>query len=169
MPLHPQDLLLQLIWLAQSSRYDTAGKFKGDDEEGLDAIRDEGLTSFANASLLPTLIQYLFLDIITQQTPFFTRPLVTGTAISGFIQPEMNKMLAYLEEEPGDRAFFMDDKDPGRADFMLELPFALILQRKWGNLSEYPKLKRWSEACCARPAWKESLRKGIGYNLASFG
>ncbi len=149
--------------------YDKAKKFQGDGAKN-DWIRDESLSSFANASFGPIESIKLFLDILTSQMPFFLRPLVatfTGAIHRMFVGPEFKNMLTYLQNELGNQEYFMG-KEPGRADFMMEFPLAMIAHRKWADLSEYPGLMGCKERVEGREAWKRSLTKGNGYDLSIF-
>ena len=158
--------------------YDTEGRFKGGDGDGgkktttgNDFIRDESLTSFAGASIGPVMILQLFLDLLTKQMPFFLRPLValgTGALKRAITGPELRNMFGVLEEELGEQDYFMGGSSPGRADFMLEFPVEMSVQRGNLKLDYYPRIKRWRERYQARRAWKRALDKGNGYDMSIF-
>lgn len=151
--------------------YDKQGKFKGDGLDGPnDWIRDESLTSFASSSLGNIMTIQLVLVMAEKHTPFYVRPLIrlmTGAVKSAFTMPEMKKQLEHLNEELGEQDYFMG-KELGRADFMMSWPLDVITQYEWIDLGQYPKVKAWQDRCKARPAWKEGLNKGNGYDLTSF-
>jgi hypothetical protein len=68
----------------------------------------------------------------------------------------------------GNGPYFMG-AEPGRCDIMFEFLLAMISQRKWVDLpKEFPALNAWQQRVYARPAWKQSIEKGNGYNLSSF-
>jgi len=144
--------------------YDTAGKFQSGDW-----VREDSLCSFAGASMGPIGMLKLMLDIAVEQTPYLARPLVrliTGGVDKAFSGPEMRKSCEYLESELKDDYF--TGNEPGRADFALSWPFDMMEQRKWIDVSEFPKLMAWRKRCQERPAWKRGLEKGNGYDLVNF-
>ena len=150
--------------------YDKDKKFQGDGAKN-DWIRDESFSSFAGASFGPIIGIKLFLDLLTSQMPFFLRPLVAMFCAGVhrmFVGPEFKLMLTYLDNELGEQDYFMG-KEPGRADFMMEYPLAMIVHRKWEDLSEYPGLTAWRKRVEGREAWKRSLTKGNGYDFGTFG
>jgi len=146
-------------------KYDTAGKFKGND-----SIRDEELTSFAGASIGPVMMLEMIFDLVVDQSPFFVRWLFAG-AQSGirkvYTGPELDSMFKYLDSQLGEQDYFMGES-PGRADFMVSWPVDFCVQKKYVDLSKYTTLSTWYERCHARAAWKESLNRGNGYKLGGF-
>jgi len=150
--------------------YDTAGKFKGSGKSN-DAIRDEELSSLGGTSIGPMMFQEMFLDILTKQMPFFIRPLVSGLhgyVRKAFLGPELSALFNYLNDQLGEQEYFMGTS-PGRADFLLSWNFDFCTQRGYVDVKKYPNLDRWYTRCHERPAWKASLSKGNGYNLADLG
>jgi len=163
--------------------YDTDNKFKGDGDasKGHDALRDEMFSSFANASIMSLGGIYMFLDILTQQTPFFMRPLpalIRYGATSFFIRPELEKMWRYLDGELEGREYILGSK-LSSADFMMSWPMDFCVQREYLKLDEkdekgvakYGRIKVWRERVLGSAGWKEALAKGGGaenYNLRSY-
>ena len=146
-------------------RYDSAGKFKGDANN--DAIRDEELTSFGSTNLNTNLTMELLFKAMTERSPFFVRPLISGMhgmLRRAFLGPEMKAQFTYLNDQLGEQDYFMGAA-PGRADFMISWPIDMSTQQGFVNLNEYPKLKAWHERCKARDGWKRGIEKGNGYTL----
>jgi glutathione S-transferase len=147
--------------------YDTTGKFRGDPSTGNDEIRDEMLSSFANASLAPIMIIEVLFDKLAEKSPFFIRFLFNGLHSiirKTFTGNEFANMFQYLNDELRDQDYFMG-KSPGRADFMISWPVDYCSQRGYADVTKYPKLSQWHDRVHARNAWRESLNKGNGYKL----
>ncbi|WPG98643.1 Hypothetical protein R9X50_00143600 [Acrodontium crateriforme] len=150
--------------------FDTTDSLKGEGA-GMDALRDDMLTSFANASLaIPTMLD-MFLGSITKMSPFFIRPIFRATHTQVrkmFAGPEFAKMFKWLNGELEGREWFMGSK-PGRADFMLSWEIDFITAAgMFEDFSkpEYSKVKAWHEMVKARPAYQSALQKGNGYQLS---
>lgn len=151
--------------------YDVTDSFKGQGA-GMDALRDDFLTSFANASIAIPAMLDLFLELLVVQSPFFIRPLFRAThnqVRKMFTGPELDKMFRLLNTELEGRDWFMGEK-LGRADFMLSWEVDFCTQRHQIDLSkpEYARVKAWHERCQAREAWKNAIEKGNGYKLGDF-
>lgn len=147
--------------------YDVSKKFQGDPATGNDEIRDETLSSLANASLSLVMIIESIWQVVVAQSPFLVRWLFAAAhkmIHNQFTGPEFVKFFKYLSDELGEQDYFMGSS-PGRADFMLSWPFDMCTQRGYVDLSKYPNLKGWYTRCQNREAWKRSLEKGNGYDL----
>jgi glutathione S-transferase len=142
--------------------------FDKEDKFGIqhgDWIRDEVLISMALTSLGRMTSMALFMDFMIIKNG--DGPL--GGAADG---PMLKNVLQQLQTElengpPG--GFFMG-KEPGRADVILEFPISSVKHRSWWvNLEkEFPILDAWLQRVYDRPAFKRSLQKGNGYDLATF-
>ena len=144
--------------------YDTDKKFSTEDW-----LRDDTLVSFAGTSLGLTSMFELFVDIAVKQTPwpisYVTKAVQKGVR-NTFTTAEFKKAFIYLEKELGDSDWF-NGKEPGRSDVILSWPFDNIAQRGWFDFEkDYPKIGAWRTRIHNREAWKKSLEKGNGYNLA---
>lgn len=132
-------------------------------------MRDEEISSVAGTSIGGVGIVKILLDFIVSSTPSLARPLskmMTNGINNAFAVPEFKKNLAWLESQLT-ADFFMGDR-LGKADFIIIFPIDMMFQRKWIDLTEFPKIKAWRERVLARPAWKRGLEKGNGYDLAAF-
>ena len=151
--------------------YDVSNKFKGKGP-GMDEIRDDMLTSFANASIAIPAMLDMFMEILVASSPFFIRPLfraTLGQVRRIYSGPELDKMFRFLNSELEGRDYFMGE-ELGRADFMLIWEIDFCTQRKQIDLSkpEYALVKAWHERIHSREGWKSAIEKGNGYNMAGF-
>ena len=154
--------------------YDSTHTFQGEpssDPQNIDSLRDDMLTSFANASLPIPMMTDMFLVILVQMSPFFIRPLfrtVQTQYRSRFSGPEIDAMFKQLNRELEGKEYFMGGTNPARADFMVSWPVDFASQLGMVDLSkpEYANVKRWHERCKAREGWKSAMEKGNGYHLS---
>lgn len=129
------------------------------------------LTSFAGTSLGGVAGTELLFDLAAKHTPwplsYITR-YVKKKYDSFFSSAEFKKNMEFLNTELGDAEWF-NDKEPGRADFMLSWPMDFVGQRGYVDLQkDFPKLHDWRMRIIARPAWRSALEKGNGYDLTSW-
>jgi len=123
---------------------------------------------FAEGSAMtPLLLKLIFDRIESSPMPFFAKPIARGIAakIKGsFIEPNIARQLAYMEQELTTRAWFAGDAFSA-AD--IQMSFPLEVARGRGGLdARYPKLSQFLQQIHARPAYRRALERGGEYSLS---
>jgi glutathione S-transferase len=124
---------------------------------------------YAEGSAMPPLLLKLVFDRVeSSPAPFFVRPVLKGLAKrvrETFIQPQIDRHLAYLEAELASRPWFAGP-DFTAADVQLSFPLEAAHAR--GGLdARHPRLLEWLERIHARPAYRRALERGGEYRIAS--
>ena len=147
------------------------------DQAGDDALRPkrgsaDGLRftywlHFAEGSAMPPLVMALiFNKIRTGPMPFFAKPIAKAIAnkvMGGFVQPTLDKQLAFMEAELATRPWFAG-KAFSAADIMMSFPLEAATSR--GGLdAKYPRLTDFVARSHARPAYQRALERGGPYSL----
>lgn len=121
---------------------------------------------YAEGSLMPILVMKLVFARLPVAAPFLVRPLVKGIARSvnaGYLDPQLNLHLHYLEAELTKSAWFAGDEFTA-ADIQMSFPVEAAAAR--GGLGpDYPRLHAWLERIQARPAYRRALEKGGPYEV----
>lgn len=145
-------------------KYDEAGLFKP--AAGQQETDVSYWLHFAEGSLMPPLLMALLFDKVKESPmPFFVKPIAKGIAskvMGDFVQPEIDSLLAFIEQHLAGKEWFVGDKLSG-ADFQMSFPLeALVAKRKIAE-SEYPNIYAFVKRCQARSAYLEGLTKGGDY------
>ncbi|HEY8068771.1 MAG TPA: glutathione S-transferase [Burkholderiales bacterium] len=122
---------------------------------------------FAEGSAMPPLLMKLIFDRLESgPMPFFVRPVaraIAGKAKSGFVMPNINRILDFMEGELGKSAWFAGAQFSA-ADIQMSFPLEAASVR--GGLDEKrPKLWAFLKNIHARPAYLRALEKGGKYEL----
>jgi len=122
---------------------------------------------FAEGSAMPPLLMKLIFDRIESgPMPFFARPIARAIARkgkSGYVQPNIDRILDYMEVELGKAAWFAGAAFSA-ADIQMSFPLEAASAR--GGLNESrPKLWAFLQTIHARPAYQRALEKGGKYEL----
>ena len=122
---------------------------------------------FAEGSAMPPLLMKLIFDRIESgPMPFFAKPIARAIARkgkSGFVQPNIDRILDYMESELGRHAWFVGEQFSA-ADIQMSFPLEAASAR--GGLDEKrPKLWAFLKNIHARPAYLRALDKGGKYEL----
>lgn len=122
---------------------------------------------YAEGSAMPPLLLGLvFRKMPESPMPFFVRPIVRGIsakAMSGFVEPQIERHLAFIEAELGRDEWFAGS-DFSAAD--IQMSFPLEAAAGAGLLGErYPGIANFLARCAARPAYQRALKKGGPYEL----
>jgi glutathione S-transferase len=116
---------------------------------------------FAEGTAMPPLVMKLvFKRIVVAPMPFFARPIARGIAQNvqrGFIDPNLERITAYIEAELGRGEWFAGDAFSA-ADIQMSFPVEAAVARAAG--AEKPHMKRFLERIHARPAYQRALEKG---------
>jgi glutathione S-transferase len=122
---------------------------------------------FAEGSAMPPLLMKLVFDQVRKaRVPFFVKPVVRAIAdkvTAGFITPNIESQLAFMEAELGARDWFAGGIFTA-ADIQMSFPLEAA-QARGGLDARYPKLAAWLERIHARPAWQRALEVGGPYSL----
>ena len=122
---------------------------------------------FAEGSLMPPLLLKLVFDKVREApVPFFIKPVVRGIAdkvTSSFIAPNLSRLLAFMETELQDRAWFAGS-DFSAADIQMSYPVEAAAARA-GLDGRYPRLTDWLKRIQARPAYRRALETGGPYTV----
>jgi glutathione S-transferase len=114
---------------------------------------------FAEGTAMPPLVMKLIFNRIeTGPMPFFARPIARGIARkvkAGFIEPNLERIVAYVESELGRHAWFAGD-DFTAADIQMSFPVAASAAR----VRALPNMTRFLERIQARPAYRRAIEKG---------
>ena len=121
---------------------------------------------FAEGSLMPPLLMKLVFDKVREApVPFFIKPVVRGIAdkvTSSFIAPNLDRLLAFMEAELQDRAWFAG-REFSAADIQMSYPVEAAATRA-GLDGRYPRLTDWLKRIHKRPAYKRALASGGPYS-----
>ncbi|MDH4324146.1 MAG: glutathione S-transferase [Betaproteobacteria bacterium] len=122
---------------------------------------------FAEGTAIPPLLLKLVFDRIeTAPMPFFVRPIARAIAQrtkSGFILPNIERNLDYMEAELAQRDWFAGGEFSA-ADVQMSYP--LEAARARGGLdAKRPRLMAFLERIHARPAYRRAIEKGGEYAL----
>ncbi|MDH4288356.1 MAG: glutathione S-transferase [Aquincola sp.] len=122
---------------------------------------------FAEGSAMtPLLMALVFRKIRSAPMPFFARPIARAIAdnvMGNFVQPNLDRNLAFMESELGQRGWFVGDSLTA-ADVMMSFPVEAALSRG-GSAQQAPRLAAFLETIRARSAWKRALDRGGPYQL----
>ncbi len=114
---------------------------------------------FAEGTAMPPLVMKLVFNRIEKgPMPFFARPIARGIARkvkSGFIDPNLERIVAYMEGELGASEWFAGDAFTA-ADIQMSFP----VQAAASRVGVRPNLTRFLERIHARPAYKRAIEKG---------
>lgn len=124
---------------------------------------------YAEGSVMPPLLMKLVFSRVDKgPMPFFARPIARGIAkgaLSGFIDPEIGKHLAYMESELAKSEWFAG-ADFTAADVQMSFPLEAAAAR--GGLDrKYHGLTSFLGRIHARPAYKRALDRGGAYDILS--
>jgi glutathione S-transferase len=122
---------------------------------------------FAEGSAMPPLVMALvFMKIRSAPMPFFARPIAKAIAnqvMRGFVQPNLDRNLAFMESELSDRGWFAG-RSYTAADVMMSFPVEAALSRG-SSAEKAPRLAAFLDRIRARPAWQRALERGGPYSL----
>jgi glutathione S-transferase len=122
---------------------------------------------YAEGSAQPLLLlKLLFGRVEKGPMPFFVRPIarkIADKAISGFIQPNIDRHLDYLEAELGKAPWFAGAEMTG-ADIQMSFPLEAAVVR--GGLdARRPRLMAFLKRIHERPAYLRAIERGGEYAL----
>jgi glutathione S-transferase len=106
----------------------------------------------------PLVMKLVFNRIETGPMPFFARPIARGIARkvkAGFIDPNLERIVAHIEAELGRNAWFAGDEFTA-ADIQMSFPVAAAAAR----FRAPPNMTRFLERSHARPAYRRAIEKG---------
>jgi glutathione S-transferase len=117
---------------------------------------------YAEGSAMPPLLMKLVFDRIERsKAPFFAKPIVRSVAHrakKGFVQPQIDLHLDYMEGELGKSAWFAGEEFSA-ADIQMSFPIEAARAR--GGLDAHrPRLMAFLEKIHARPAYRRALDRG---------
>ena len=123
---------------------------------------------FAEGSAMPPLLMKLVFDRVENgPMPFFVKPVARAIARKvkdGFINPNIQAQLDYLEAELAQRPWFAG-QEFSAADIQMSFPLEAATAR--GGLgAQYPKLLGFVQRIHARPAYQRALARGGKYDYA---
>jgi glutathione S-transferase len=124
---------------------------------------------FAEGSAMPPLVMKLIFDRMEKgPMPFFARPVakaLAGRVRRGFIEPNINRQLDFMEAELGKHAWFAGDQFTA-ADIQMSFPVEAAAARGGLNASR-PKLMEFLGRIHAREAYRSALERGGEFRLLS--
>jgi glutathione S-transferase len=117
---------------------------------------------FAEGSMMPPLLLKLVFDRVEKAPlPFFARPIarsIAGKVKSSFIQPNLDRLLDFMEAELGKSEWFAGSAFTA-ADVQMSFPIEAAASR--GGLdARRPRLMAFLERIHARPAYHRALERG---------
>jgi glutathione S-transferase len=122
---------------------------------------------YAEGSAMPPLVMKLVLTRMRNaRMPFFARPVartIADRVLNGFVEPQINLHLDYMEAELGKSAWFAGP-DFTAADIQVSFPLEAAAAR--GGLDQSrPRLVDFLARAHARPAYQRALERGGKYEL----
>jgi glutathione S-transferase len=132
-----------------------------------DALRYLYWMHYAEGSLMPPLLMKLVFDQIQKaRMPFFAKPIartIAGKVLKGFVMPQINNHLDFLEAELGASPWFTGAEFTV-ADIQLSFPIEAAKAR--GGLdSTRPRLMNFLERIHERPAYARALERGGEFGI----
>ncbi|MEP6790644.1 MAG: glutathione S-transferase [Ramlibacter sp.] len=132
-----------------------------------DYLRYRYWMHYAEGSAMPPLLLKLVFDSIQRaKMPFFIKPVavaICDRARKGFIQPQINQHLDYLEAELGKSHWFAGHAFSA-ADIQMSFPVEAARAR--GGLDEKrPRLMDFLSRIHERPAYQRAIERGGPYQL----
>jgi len=132
-----------------------------------DARRYTYWLHFAEGSAMPPLLMKLVFDKVrSAPMPFFVRPVVKAVAdkvTTSFIAPNIDRQLAFMEAELGERSWFAGEAFSA-ADIQMSFPLEAAAARV-GLGAQHPRLADWLARIHARPAYQRALAAGGPYEI----
>jgi glutathione S-transferase len=134
-----------------------------------EALRYRYWLHFAEGSAMPPLLLKLLFDKIEKaKMPFFMKPIakgIAGKAKAGFVTPNINAQLDFMEGELAKSDWFAGADFTG-ADIQMSFPIEAA-QARGGLDKRRPGLMAWLARIHARPAYQCALERGGPYGLLS--
>jgi len=132
-----------------------------------DKLRWRYFMHYAEGSLMsPLLMKLVFDKVEASPAPFFVKPIKRAIAqkvMSSFVQPNIDRHLAYLESELAKRDWFAGNEFSA-ADIQMSFPLEAAAAR--GGLgASHPRLQAFLQRIHARPAYQRALERGGPYEL----
>jgi glutathione S-transferase len=132
-----------------------------------DKLRWRYFMHYAEGSLMsPLLMKLVFDKVESSPAPFFVKPIksaIVQKVMSSFVQPNIDRHLAYLESELANRDWFAGNEFSA-ADIQMSFPLEAAAAR--GGLGAgHPRLQAFLQRIHARPAYKRALERGGPYEL----
>lgn len=122
---------------------------------------------YAEGSAMPPLLLKLVFDRVgSAPMPFFAKPIVKGVVgkvLRGFVQPQIDQHLDYLENALQPSPWFAGAQFSS-ADIQMSFPIEAA-QARGGLDARRPRLMAWLDAVHARPAYQRALQRGGPYAL----
>jgi glutathione S-transferase len=121
---------------------------------------------YAEGSAMPPLLLKLLFTMMPQRAPALLRPLVklvSGGALTGFVDPQLKQHMAFWEGELSKSDYFAGS-DFTAADIQMSFPLEAASSRA-GLDQTYPKAQAWLTRIHARPAYQRALQKGGPYEI----
>jgi glutathione S-transferase len=124
---------------------------------------------YAEGSAMPPLLMKLIFDRIEKaKMPFFAKPIakaISGKAKGGFILPQIQTHLNYMESELAKSEWFTG-KEFTAADIQMSFPLEAAAARGGLDASR-PHLAAFIKRIQARPAYQKALERGGPFQLLS--
>jgi len=134
-----------------------------------EALRYRYWLHYAEGSAMPPLLLKLMFDRIEKsKMPFFAKPIakaIAQKAKAGFVMPNINSHLDFMEGELGKSEWFAGNAFTG-ADIQMSFPVEAAAVRGGLDASR-PKLMSYLARIHARPAYQRALERGGPYGLLS--
>ncbi|KAI0711122.1 thioredoxin-like protein [Cerioporus squamosus] len=125
-------------------------------------------THYAEASLMPLLVNKLIFRIVPDRAPFLLRPLlrgVFGMLTSKMVDPRLKVHAKMIEDHLSKtNGWFAGGPEPTSADYMMIFDLEAWAAEKENVLG--PKAKEYIARAHARPAYQRALQKGGEYAYA---
>ena len=120
------------------------------------------------SAMPPLLLALIFNRIESAPMPFFVRPVAKGIVKQvrkGFIAPQLETHLGYMESEIGKTPWFAGAELTG-ADIQMSFPVEAAHSRAGVTAETRPHLSDWLKRIHARPAYIRALERGGPYDFA---
>ncbi len=132
-----------------------------------DKLRWRYFMHYAEGSLMsPLLMKLVFDKVEASPAPFFVKPIkraIVQKVMASFVQPNIDRHLAYLESELATRDWFAGSEFSA-ADIQMSFPLEAAAARA-GLGASHPRLQAFLQRIHARPAYQRALERGGPYEL----
>jgi glutathione S-transferase len=139
-------------------------------ETAEDQARDVFFQEFANATLAHKADFVMLYTWVPAQYPFGLRHFLTllMSPVANRFRSDLLAVFDVIEGKLSEEKPWFAGAKIGLSDFNMIFGIGFVIEHKYIDLGKYPKIGKWHETICNRPAYKKAMEKGGAYELAEF-